>query len=157
MRKRSSYRPREVIRDPLGFVIGGMKPMTEAQIIDCGIKHHQAMYKMTHGEATKHDWEVVCHMINTSAAMSTTIFDSAYLDDIQAAMKAHAKAGRRHYIDNKSFGYTGDELQVVNTALAICDEQLKLATMAEIDIATRVVERALKNKNFFASVLENCA
>ena len=153
MRKRSSYRPCEVMRDPLGYVLKGMKPMTDEQIRNCSIQHHDALYRMTHGEATMADWQLVCHMLNTSVALAQTIFGGDYLDDLKAAMVAHARAGRRK-IDGKSLAYTGEELMAVNTALAINDEQIKLATMHEIGVAIRVVDEAHRQKNFYASVIQ---
>ena len=153
MKKRSSYRPRSIIRDPIGYVIKGMSPMTPQQILNCSLQHHDALYRMTHGEASMADWQLVCHMINTSVALSQTLFDGAYLDDLKAAMVAHASAGRRK-LDGKGLAYTGAELTAVNTALAINDEQIKLATMQEIGVAIRVVDEAHRQKNFYASVMQ---
>lgn len=153
MRKRSSYRPRAVIRDPIGYVIKGMSPMTDDQIRNCSIHHHDALYRMTHGEASMDDWQLVCHMINTSVALSQTIFGGDYLDDLKLAMVAHARAGKRK-LAGKGLAYTGEELTAVNTALAINDEQIKLATMQEIGTAIRVVDEAHRQKNFYASVIQ---
>jgi len=153
MRKRSRYKPRPVISDPLNWVLNGFKRLEQHDLTRLALMHHQAMHAMTHGTGVWEDWNTVCHMVNLAVAMSQTVFDSAYLDDLKEAMLAHAKCGRRH-LDGKSLAYTGPELQTMNTAVEIITEQLKLATRAELETAVRVVEQCKREKNFFASVVQ---
>lgn len=150
MRKRSSYRPRPVMRDPISYVIKGFSPMTADQQIAVAVQQHSAMHALTHGTGTTHDWEIVCELLNTAIALDQTVYESAYKLVIQLGMTAHAKCAKR-YQQGKSFGYSGNELAAVNDAIAVHREQLKLSTMAEIGVALRVVEHAKRQGNYFIS------
>ena len=150
MRKRSKYKPRPVIHDPLTYVMAGFKRIAPEHQTTVALRHHDAMHAMTHGAATWKDWNTVCGMINTAVAMSQTVFGNDYLDELKAAMNAHASCGRR-FLDGKGLGYTGLELQAVNTAVEIITEQFKLITVSELENAVRVVEQCKRDQHFFAS------
>jgi hypothetical protein len=152
-RKRSTYRPRPVIKDPLTYVLSGFKRITQEHQTIVALRHHDALHALTHGTASKEDWETVCSMINTSVAMSEKVFSGEYLEELKAAMTAHAKCGRR-FVEGKGMGYTGAELEAVNTAVDLITEQLKLVTVAELEDSVRAVEQAIRDKNFFASIKE---
>lgn len=151
MRKRSKYRPRPVMRDPVGYVITGFKPMTKDQIERSSLRQHGSMYALTHGEGSQDDWEVITELLNVSIALSQTVFGDAYKEEIRAAMLAHAKCGQRK-VKAGTWGYTGEELTAVNTAMEIYAEMMKQATMGEIGDALKVVEHAHRQGNFYASV-----
>lgn len=156
MRKRSKYKPRPIVRDPLNYVLAGFKPISEKHQQTVAAMHHSALESLTHGTAKWSDWDVVRNMINTAVALSQTVYGNAYLDDLKAAMVAHAKCGRR-FLDGKSLGYTGEELQAINTAVEIVTEQFRLSTVAEIERAAAVVHHSERTKNFYASVVQGRA
>jgi len=134
VRKRSKYRPKPIITDPLNWVLNGFKTLEETELTRLGVMHHQALHAMTHGTGVWEDWNTICHMTNLAVALSQMVFGNAYLDDLKEAMVAHARCGRRH-LDGKSLAYTGPELQAINTAAEIITEQLRLATRAELEEA----------------------
>lgn len=150
MRKRSKYKPRPMIKDPLTYVLAGFKRIAPEHQTTVALRHHSALHALTHGTATWEDWNVVCGMINTAVATSQTVFSNDYLEELKAAMTAHAQCGRR-FLDGKGMGYTGPELQAVNTAVEIITEQFKLITVGELENAVRVVEQCNRDKHFFAS------
>lgn len=106
---------------------------------------------MVRGTATDFDYEVLKNAVNVSAAFSATLFDKAYLDDIHEAMVALANCGYRK-VKHGKYGYSGTDLQLVNTALHIYEAQIEQATMHEIGQALQVVERAIQQKNFVARI-----
>jgi hypothetical protein len=153
MRKRSKYKPRPIMLNPIKYVIEGFAPMDKEGQIRTRLRQHDAMFALTHGQGTDDHWQVIRELLNVAAALSKTIFDGAYITEIQAAMVAHAECGRR-YVKHGRYGYAGTELQTVNTAIEVYEEQLKLATMGEIGDALKVVDRAIRQKNFYASVVQ---
>lgn len=55
MRKRSKYRPRPVLQNPLDFVLSGMQPLSRLkdQFLMMQIKHREALEQVRTGNATK--------------------------------------------------------------------------------------------------------
>ena len=53
MRKRSKYRPKPVLANPLGYVIESMTPVAkhDSYLVDLKIKNSEAMYALLHGTA----------------------------------------------------------------------------------------------------------
>lgn len=125
--------------------------MTPEQIERSSLRQHGSMYALTHGQGTQDDWEVITELLNVSIALCQTIFDNAYEAEIRRAMLSHAQCGKRK-IKSGSFGYTGSELQDVNTAIEIHSEQMRLATMGEIGDALKIVDRAQRAGHFYATI-----
>lgn len=151
---RKKYRPRQPMLDPLGYVLKGMKPMTPDQILASKIQLHEAQAKLAKGNATHSDFETVKFALNISAALSASVYDRAYLDDIHAAMVAMANCGYR-LIKHGKYGYSGTDLQAVNHALEIYDAQIEQATMQEINVAIKLVDRSIRMKNFVALITKD--
>jgi hypothetical protein len=59
MRKRSKYRPKGVILNPIAYVMESMTPVAkhESYLIDLKIRNHAAMTMLTQGKATKQDMD----------------------------------------------------------------------------------------------------
>lgn len=153
MRKRSTYRPRPVMLNPIKYVIEGFKPMDPDGQMRTRLRQHDAMHALTHGIGEDEHWQVIRELLNVSVALSQTVFGSAYVEEIRKAMLAHANCGSRK-VKHGKYGYAGDELAAVNTAIEVYEEQLRLTTMEEIGDALKVVDRAIRQKNFYASVVQ---
>lgn len=153
MRKRSSYRPRPVMLNPIKYVIEGFKPMDPEGQMRTRLRQHDAMYALTHGQGEDDHWQAIRELLNVSVALSQTVFGGSYEEEIRAAMLAHANCGSRK-VKHGKYGYAGDELAAVNAAIEIYEEQLKVVTMEEIGVALKVVDRAIRQKNFYASVVQ---
>ena len=76
MRKRSSYRPRPQLANPVQWVLGGFQPMRENEhAVGLKIKNHQAMLDMTAGHADRQTVDLLIAAMNMArlAMMAASI------------------------------------------------------------------------------------
>ena len=61
MKKRSKYRPKPVLRNPLEFVLSGLKPVRDLPgvYLDVQIKNREALDQVRRGLATKADIDML--------------------------------------------------------------------------------------------------
>lgn len=72
MKKRSKYRPKAQLLDPLNWVIAGMKPVLTATEImsNVRIKNHLALRCVVEGTATRKDLDVLIEAFNVTEALT---------------------------------------------------------------------------------------
>jgi len=71
VRKRSKYRPKPQLPDPLAWVLNGLKPVAEAGIVDVQIKNHSAIDALRRGVATRLDIDYIIEAFNMGLRPST--------------------------------------------------------------------------------------
>lgn len=61
MRKRSKYRPKPVLQNPLGYVIESLTPVTQHEnfLLDLKIKNSESMVSLMQGRAVKADMDTI--------------------------------------------------------------------------------------------------
>ena len=148
---RKAYRPRAVIANPVGYVLEGMTRISRAEVVRMLTANHAAMMNLTKGEGTVDDWRVVTGALNMAAVLDEQVYDCAYQDELSEALKAHGRCGVRRW-NGGNFGYTGPDLQIVNFALSVHDEQMTKATVGEIERALAETERRSRNPKEHISV-----
>ena len=102
-------------------------------------KTHDAMVEITQGRGTKHHWVLVADSLNMAQVLDEQTFLSAYEVEFGLAHAAHAACGTR-FVGGKTMLYTGEELQYVNFALEVHEEQLSKATLGEVERALNTAE-----------------
>lgn len=148
MRKRSSYRPRGVITDPVSWVIGGLQPMrTHERAITLKIKGHQALLDITQGKGTRQQIDIIIAAMNMAEALYRVNpeLGEDYAKDIRAAQDAILTMSRRG-LEKGSFLFTGPELQAINQGMEVHDAQLDACTIGELDKALQLVTKEIRNK-----------
>ena len=145
MRKRSSYRPRVQLPDPLAWVLGGLKPITTSHesITLVRIKNHSAIQSIRSGTATINDVDVLIAAFNIAEALAQIGQGADWLPEIRAAQDALASAGNR-----SKYLFSGAELTAVNLGMEIHDAQLDhpQTTIAMMDEALRIVTKVIRAK-----------
>lgn len=156
----ASKKPRKKYRqkysatvNPLAYVLSGFKPLTTDSKTKLGTINHGSMVALVNGTAVRNDWDNICVLINMSVVMSEMVFQEAYLDDLKLAMLAHAHCGRRLNTHGK-FGYSGEEINAVNFAMEIHDQQLEQITVAELEATHKEVARRIRQGNIAHSIKE---
>jgi hypothetical protein len=149
------YTPRKVIQNTLEWVLTGIQPPDHGKQVRLQLMNHGSMYELTHGTATVDDWQNIANMLNVACVMAEDGLcelpeDIGY---IKAAQQAHANCGKRK-MQAGSFGYTGDELQAVNTAFAVHDWQIRNASVIQFERALMEVNRRIVAGNIEFSVAE---
>lgn len=141
MRKRSKYRPKPVLVNPLGYVLESMTPVTKHDgfLLDLKIKNSEAMYALMHGSATKADMDILIAMSNMTEALHQMGFGKEYQDvcvggrfAILSIVDRAGKHGR--------FTPTGPEIQLLNTLMELHDAQMGIVTIRDIEKALALVK-----------------
>jgi hypothetical protein len=148
MKKRSKYRPRRIISDPVSWVISGMKPVSSSgDAVGLKIKNHQALLEVTQGNADRNSVDVLIAAMNMAEALYVINPDlgKQYATEIKAAQDAIFHMARRG-VDKGKFLFTGLEMQAMNTGMEVHDAQLDTCTIAELETAIKYVYEAIKHR-----------
>lgn len=142
MRKRSKYRPKPVILNPLGYVIEGMTKLSDHSqnmLTIVKIKNHDAMTKIVKGHGTRADIDTLIAMINVCEALYRAGFGQEYgniLKDGLAALMALAKRGK----DTDKFILWAAELTALNEVMELHDAQMEVITVRDMEKAIMLVK-----------------
>lgn len=156
---RKKYKPKPVLRDPIRYVVAGVKPPDAGLMMKIDIINHSAMESLTRGNGTQADWQIITNMLNVACVMAGAMGLEEVEGDnehIIKALAAHTNCGRRK-LRNGLFGYTGPELMAVNTAFAIHDWQMQNTTVIQYERANREVDRRIAAGNIDFSIKKELA
>jgi hypothetical protein len=149
MKKKSKYKPRPVLANPLQWVLGGFQPMRENEhAVGLKIKNHQAMLEMTSGDADRDSVDLLIAAMNMAEALATVNPDklgSHLAGEIRAAQDAIHSMGKRS-LAKGVFRFTGPEMQAMNIGMDIHDQQLDTCNIAELDSAVQLVRKTIMAK-----------
>lgn len=145
MRKRSSYKPRPVLANPLAYVIEGMKPVAhhDSYLIDLKIMNHGAMTALTQGRATRADMDVLIAMNNITEALWRMGFGKEF-DDVM-------RGGHQALVDIASRGATTSrfivravEMNALNDLMELHDAQMDVITIKDMEGALALAKSEVK-------------
>jgi len=145
MRKRSRYRPKGVIIDTIGHVLGGFAPMREhGKATTLKIKNHQALTSMVAGTGNRDDIDVLIAAMNVAEALAIIAsLGDEYRAEITAAQDALLAMSRRG-LERNRFLFTGLELTAMNLGMEVHDAQLDACTVGQLEQALDFVARELR-------------
>lgn len=145
MRKRSKYKPRAVLANPVAWVLEGMTPVAQhdSYLIDLKIKNHGAMAALTQGRATRIEIDALIAMSNVIEALWTLGFGTEYEDVIVAGQAALIEVGRRGLTTGK-FILRAPEMTALNELMELHDAQMDVITIRDMDRALAVVNKRVK-------------
>lgn len=142
MRKRSKYRPKGVLPDPMTWLLAGMKPFKDAPFsVDLRIKNHGAMDALRRGVATKDDIDILISAFNMAEACMRLRPDlgADWADEIKAGLDAlHAVAVRG--AKTMRFVLKASELVAMNLVMELHDVQLDQTTITDLEKAMDIVK-----------------
>ena len=145
MRKRSKYRPRPMIRDPMSHIIAGLKRVGD---IGSGttlrIKNHDALDKVRKGISDRRDVEVLIGALNMAEALARMSIGKDWGDEIGSALDALFAVGSRG-VETGRFILRGPELTSLNLGMEIHDAQLEVCTVAELERAMDIVNNEIRH------------
>jgi len=146
MRKRSKYRPKGLISDPLSYVLNGMKTVGSISAgTDLMIKNHSCLDAIRRGEATRDDIDVVIAALNMTEALALMHIGEDWQVEIRAAQDALFAVGSRG-AETGRFILRGPELKALNLGMEIHDAQLAVSTVAELEKAIDLVRKTIVSK-----------
>lgn len=140
MRKRSKYRPRPVLVNPVAYVIESMTPAAQHDgfLTDLKIKNSQAMLALLRGTATKSDIDTLIAMSNMTEALQRMGFGKEYRDVLvagRAAVLGVVQRAKKH----GRFTPTGMEIQELNMLMELHDAQFDVITVRDVEKAIDMV------------------
>jgi len=147
MRKRSKYRPKPVLLNPLGYVLEGLEPVRShtSHATKLKIMNHLALSNLTQGKADRHDIDVLINMVNIVEALYRLGFGEEYAQEVQEGLEAlHSVAVRGK--DNNRFILKAGEMNALNVICELHDAQLEVITIKDLDKAIALVEDERRNK-----------
>lgn len=146
MKKKSKYRPRGVIPDPLSYVLSGMKRVGAISAgTDLMIKNHSALDAVRRGEGTRDDVDLLIGAMNMTEALAMMRIGDDWKDEIRAAQDALFAVGSRG-AETGRFILRGPELTQLNLGMEIHDAQLAICTVAELERAMDLVHKTIVAK-----------
>ena len=153
MRKRSKYRPRHILQDPIGYVLEGMTKITDknkSKLLDIKVKNSQSMLALMRGKATNHDMNILINMSNIVEALQVQGFGEDYANVCVDGRDAIISIVNRAH-ERGTLIPSGKEVQSLNTLMELHDAQFEVITIRDLEIATTYIENQIKHgtKNVF--------
>jgi hypothetical protein len=141
MRKRSKYRPRTVISNPVAYVLESLSPVNShaSFMVDLKIKNHGAMDSLTKGVAKHADIDTLISMVNMTEAFARLGFGEAYSDVVLAGLQALRHVGKRGAASG-NFVLKASEMNALNSAMELHDAQMDIVTLKDMDRAIALVQ-----------------
>lgn len=143
MRKRSKYRPKGVILNPIAWVIEGTQRVLEHSgntVLSLKIRNHAAMTALVRGKATKQDINLLINMINVCEALYRMGIGAEYSDVMHDGLAALAAVGTRGKDTNK-FILWAAEMAALNDVMELHDAQIDVVTVRDLEKAITLVQR----------------
>lgn len=145
MRKRSKYRPKPIITDPITYTIASVQPITKygTHTLDLKIKNHSAMNALLYGTATRQDMDTLISMTNVCEALYRLGFGREYKDVVNKGLNALYEIGTRGYLSNK-FSCKLSEIADMNELMELHDAQIDVVTVRDMEKALALVQQEFK-------------
>ena len=142
MRKRSSYRPKAVLTNPLAYVLESFRPVHahDSYLIDLKIKNHGAMSNLTRGLADKEDVNTLINMVNVTEALYRLGFGREYGNVVKDGADALHDMGRRG-VQTGRFILKAGEMSHLNLIMELHDAQMDLITIKDMEKAIDLVNK----------------
>lgn len=148
MRKRSAYRPKAVIKNPIGYVMESVTPIRcdKNRILDLRIKNSQAMVALLQGYATKNDMDVLVALSNMCEALIDFGFGKEHKETSINGREALLKIIWRA-VDKLKFIVTGQEIQALNKMMELHDAQMDVITLKDLEKAIHYVNKKVLSQD----------
>ena len=147
MRKRSKYRPKPILQNPLGYVLESLTPIAtmDKYFIELKIKNHLALANLTKGVATRQDIDTLIQAINMVEALYRLGFGREYATEVHAGLDALHTVGVRG-AESGRFILKAEEMNALNEAMELHDAQLEVITLKDMENAIKLVNEELRQK-----------
>ena len=146
MRKRSSYRPKPQLPNPVAWIINGFKPISQAGIVNVQIKNHNAIDALRKGIADREDIDCIIEALNIAEALQRIGIGDEYKDELREAQDALYAVSRRGIDREYRFVLKAQELVSINLGMEIHDAQIEVTNIEQMEKAIDIVKSEIKNR-----------
>jgi len=144
VRKRSSYRPKPQLPNPVAWLINGFKPVAQAGIVNVQIKNHQAIDSLRKGVADREDVDCIIEALNIAEALQRLGIGDEYRQEVRAAQDALYEASKRGINREYRFVLKAQELTAINLGMEVHDAQLEVTSIHHMEDALNMVRDEIK-------------
>jgi len=146
VRKRSKYRPKGVLLNPLGYVLESMLPLAkhDSYLINLKIKNHEALIALTTGVATRTDIDILINMGNITEAMYRLGFGAEYGNEVKDGLESLRSVARRG-AESRRFILRAVEMSALNALIELHDAQMDVATIKDMENALKLIDREYRS------------
>jgi hypothetical protein len=136
MRKKSKYKPRPVLVDPVGFVVESVKPLAEHDdyVLKWKLKNHEAFAALLRGRAKKDDIDTLAAARNISEAL-VVVLDGEDVDGTLARSAVAIIDLCARGNEGKSLVLRAQEMQAMRDLMQLHDELLDVVTIRQFEDA----------------------
>lgn len=147
MRKRSSYRPKGRIQNPIAYVMESLTRVAshDSYLIDLKIKNSQAMLALMRGEATKRDMDTLIAMSNIVEALYRLGFGSEYKEVGIGGREAILNIVHRA-VTTSRFVPTAEQIKALQLLMELHDAQMDVITIKDMERALALTKTEFLNK-----------
>jgi hypothetical protein len=146
VRKRSSYRPKPQLPNPVVWIINGFKPISQAGIVNVQIKNHNAIDALRKGIADREDIDCIIEALNIAEALQRLGIGDEYRDELREAQDALYAVSRRGIDREYRFVLKAQELVSINLGMEIHDAQIEVTNIEQMEKAIDIVKSEIKNR-----------
>ena len=147
MRKRSKYRPKGIIANPVAYVLESLVPVAkhDSYLLDLKIKNSAAMRALLVGEATREDMDTLIAMSNITEALYKLGFGTEYGEVCVGGREAIIGISHRA-VERKRFVPTGPEINKLNLLMELHDAQMDVITIKDMERALAYARKQFASK-----------
>jgi hypothetical protein len=147
MRKRSKYKPKPVLLNPMGFVMESLSPVRShtSFLVDLKIRNHAALDSLTKGVAKHTDIDTLIAMGNITEAFARMGFGKDYSDVVKQGLIALRSVGARG-AESGRFILKAAEMTALNEFMELHDAQMEVVTLRDMDAAIALVREEFRLK-----------
>jgi hypothetical protein len=146
VRKKSKYKPRGVILDPVGWIKQGFTPISEhgSSLVTMRLRNHSALSSLGAGTGTAADFNLLIAAVNMTEALYRMGVGRDYNAQVKAGLAALRSVGRR--FGGVVFACEGQEMDDLNEVMDLHDAQLEVINVQQMEKAMRIVSSEIRNK-----------
>jgi cytosine/adenosine deaminase-related metal-dependent hydrolase len=140
MKKRSKYRPKGKLINPVAYVLESLKPVKshDGYLVDLKIKNHGSMEALTKGNAGRTEIDLLINMGNTTEALYRLGFGEDYGDVVEQGLDALHEVGKRG-IETGRFILKAHEMSHLNLLMELHDAQMEVITVKDMERAADLI------------------
>ena len=147
MRKKSKYKPRGVILDPMSWIKQGFTPISEHgdALMTMRLRNHSALQALTTGKANKADIDILISAVNMTEALYRMGVGREYYTEVRDGLEALRSVGRRS-LELGRFVLKSDEMKALNTVMQLHDAQLEVINVQQMERALEIVKDEIRGR-----------
>jgi cytosine/adenosine deaminase-related metal-dependent hydrolase len=142
VKKRSKYRPKGKLINPVAYVLESLKPVRhhDSYLMDLKIKNHGSMEALTKGNAGRTEIDLLINMGNTTEALYRLGFGEDYGDVVEQGLDALHEVGKRG-VQTGRFILKAHEMSHLNLLMELHDAQMEVITVKDMERASDLISK----------------